>query len=311
MGNKIDNYDYLPCGVLITDRRWQIHYSNRAFAAMLGDSADRLNGLQLDDLLTKGSSLLCQSVVFPSILHNEVIKEVQINFRHSTRESIVSMVALANINDRLEDKIFWCLSSADEREKLVSALSSSRQQLEETNIRLKELAIMDELTGTYNRRELMVRMHVTRKQIERRQSCLSVFMLDIDFFKRVNDEFGHAEGDRILKEFGAALMNNARTGDIVVRYGGEEFVVVMPDVSSKEAKQASERLHEVANQIKTPTSTITVSIGVCSLDWGTIVSGQELFELADKMLYESKQAGRNRTSFHSLPEVQLNQFRQQ
>jgi diguanylate cyclase (GGDEF)-like protein len=274
---------------------------------MLGDSVDRLDGLQLDDLLTKGSSILCQSVIFPSILHDESINEIQINFRHSQTKNLVAMVALANINSDLDDKVFWCFSSADEREKLVSALSSSKQQLEETNTLLKELATIDELTGTYNRRELMIRMHVLREQTERRQSCLSVFMLDIDHFKQVNDEFGHGEGDRILKKFGAALINNARTGDVVARYGGEEFVVIMPDVSRNEARQASDRLHHAVNNVKTPTSTITVSIGVCSLEWGTTLSPLELLEAADKMLYESKEAGRNRTSYHSFPNTPFDQ----
>lgn len=253
--------------------------------------------------------MFCQNIVFPSILHNNKIDEIQINFLNSTTGNMIPMVALAKCNDDSKDKVFWCFSSADERDKLVSALSSSKNQLQEMNIRLKELATTDELTGTYNRRELTVRMHVIRRQIERRQSCLSVFMLDLDHFKQVNDTFGHGEGDRILKEFGSILMKNARIDDAVARYGGEEFVIVMPDVSSEAAKPAAERIHNAIKKIKTGYGAITVSIGVCSIEYGTNVTENEIFETADKMLYQSKTSGRNTTSFQSLPLSKLNSLK--
>jgi len=237
-------------------------------------------------------------------LHNNKIDEIQINFLNSATGNILPMVALAKCNDDSKDKVFWCFSSADERDKLLSELSSSKDQLEEMNIRLKTLATTDELTGTYNRRELTVRMHVARRQIERRQSCLSVFMLDLDHFKQINDNFGHGEGDRILKEFGSILLSNARIDDVVARYGGEEFVIVMPDVNSESAKPAAERIHNAIKDIKTPSGAITVSIGVCTIEWGTNVTEDAIFETADKMLYQSKASGRNTTSFQCLPLMQ-------
>jgi two-component system cell cycle response regulator len=132
---------------------------------------------------------------------------------------------------------------------------------------------------------------------------LSVIMIDIDFFKKVNDTYGHSCGDAVLKQVARLIQASVRGNDLAARYGGEEFCVLLADAGAERARQAAERIR--ASVASSPTSyegqslSVTVSLGVAQYDPSRDVSGKSLIDRADHALYDSKQTGRNRVSVSS------------
>ena len=170
------------------------------------------------------------------------------------------------------------------------------------DIAAKRLATIDPLTGVYNRRTFLELAERELARCGRAGSDLSVIMLDIDHFKRVNDSFGHITGDETLRRFVALVQGCLRRADLVVRYGGEEFCVLLPEVQLDEASALAERIRAVVAKgpmvIDSPMGSaivpITVSAGVAALhhaDGGNI---DHLLRRADTALYEAKNQGRNR-----------------
>jgi diguanylate cyclase (GGDEF)-like protein len=162
--------------------------------------------------------------------------------------------------------------------------------------RLESDVALDSLTGCYNRREFdrLIEHHIAAAQ--RHVKDVSLIMLDIDHFKQVNDTFGHPAGDAVLVQVAAAIRNAIRKGDYLVRYGGEEFVVVLPDTRIKRAMGLAGRLRRILEtlDIQLPDGTIirkTASFGVASLKPGW--DSRRLLEEADVMLYQAKAMGRN------------------
>ncbi|GHF25734.1 PleD family two-component system response regulator [Kordiimonas sediminis] len=161
-----------------------------------------------------------------------------------------------------------------------------------------QLATTDAVTGLYNRHYLTSHMDTQIASSRQKEKPLAVMMMDIDFFKKVNDQHGHAVGDRVLKEFADRIAKNIRGVDLAARYGGEEFVVMMPDTAMDWASMIAERLRQEVcdnpfdvNASEGPLS-VTVSIGV-AVSHGQYTSAQ-LIERADKALYEAKETGRNK-----------------
>ncbi len=163
-------------------------------------------------------------------------------------------------------------------------------------------AVTDGLTGLYNRRHMQTALAVERRRAQRYGHALSVVMLDVDGFKGYNDTYGHPQGDVLLKKLAALLRENVRGVDIVGRYGGEEFIILMPETSTEEAWQTSERLRTaVAAEIfpghaDDPNSTVfkTISLGIATYPQDTNDTHM-LVTLADQALYRAKRGGRNQT----------------
>jgi diguanylate cyclase (GGDEF)-like protein len=155
-------------------------------------------------------------------------------------------------------------------------------------------AATDALTGHWNRRALD---DVLKQQVERRASSgrpFSILMLDIDFFKNINDEFGHMVGDDVLRAFAQRLREFLRAADICARFGGEEFVVVLPETSLATAMEVGERIRKGIAQaplLNKPRVQATVSIGVATMEKEQSIN--ELFGAADAAVYLAKNEGRN------------------
>jgi len=172
-----------------------------------------------------------------------------------------------------------------------------------TNTRLRrkllEQSIRDPLTGLFNRRYMEESLNREIIRARRMNSEMGILMLDVDNFKRFNDDYGHLTGDYLLKGLGSLLKQNVRADDIVCRYGGEEFIVVLPGVSQKLAEERAELIRsEVENNLKPSLNgkslKVTVSIGISIFP----LNGPDCTELiaaADKALYQAKANGRNRT----------------
>jgi len=156
--------------------------------------------------------------------------------------------------------------------------------------------IIDELTGLYNRRYLFLRLDEEIKRAKRKDGVFSLFLLDLDYFKMVNDSFGHIRGDEVLKEFGTLLKSALRDSDLAFRYGGDEFVVILPDTEREHAKRAAERIIErVKNYTFSgePPVNLSVSIGISVFPYDG-VTAESIFKVADRRLYEAKRKGRSR-----------------
>ncbi len=169
---------------------------------------------------------------------------------------------------------------------------------------VKELAATDELTQVLNRRAFL---HVLEREFKRSirlQTPLALFLIDLDHFKQVNDFFGHLTGDVVLKETALLLKQSVREVDILARYGGEEFVVILPELNSKEALVAAERIRNIVethtfNKPKDPIQ-LTVSIGLAMLPSPSAKTSEDVFHLADSALYLAKKRGRNRIEVSAL-----------
>ena len=171
-------------------------------------------------------------------------------------------------------------------------------ELQRANEELSELALLDPLTGMYNRRFVLARLAQGVSQARRYVEPLACLMLDMDRFKRVNDQFGHLQGDLVLQDLARLLIKQVRSSDTAGKYGGEEFIIVSPQTSGEQAVVLAERIRvDVANHpFPGPDDTplhLTVSIGVASLDPERDVSGEALLSRADQAMYRAKQAGGN------------------
>ncbi len=176
-------------------------------------------------------------------------------------------------------------------------LKGQQDQLRVSNQSLKEISIRDALTGLFNRGYLDARMEEEMARLERVRAPLSVAMVDIDHFKRVNDTRGHLCGDEVLRSVATAVVSSVRRCDVVARFGGEEFCVILPDADSHGARRVAERLRA---RIESETMSfagesfnVTVSVGVAQFG-ERAQSKADLIALADEALYEAKNSGRNR-----------------
>lgn len=170
-------------------------------------------------------------------------------------------------------------------------------------IRIKSFqsnSVRDQLTGLYSRKYFNERLDEEIRHYKRRQKPFSVTLLDLDYFKRVNDQLGHMSGDYVLVQFAAFLEQNMRHTDVLARYGGEEFIILMPETEAVTAKEIIERLSEawVARPLVEPYHekklTVTFSAGIAQFGQ-SYRDENELIQAADKALYAAKEAGRNRT----------------
>lgn len=163
----------------------------------------------------------------------------------------------------------------------------------------QQLASMDMLTGLHNRRYAEQALEQQIAQAQRQQQPLAVLLLDIDCFKRINDAYGHPCGDQVLRDFSACLNSSRRAGDLLARWGGEEFIILLPATDATGAHTLAERIRSrVANhcriQQQPNSQLVTVSIGLhapAALDSAT---AQSMLAAADRALYRAKNSGRNR-----------------
>jgi len=162
---------------------------------------------------------------------------------------------------------------------------------------LERLAITDPLTGLYNRRFFQSRLAMEIERAKRYGRVLSLVMLDVDNFKEINDQRGHPFGDHVLVEVGKILRGNVRASDIVCRYGGEEFAVLLPETPLEQASLAAEKLRtclkESFQEGDDPVA-LTVSLGVASCPSPGVADENDLVRRADAALYEAKGLGRDR-----------------
>ncbi|WP_449062096.1 diguanylate cyclase [Planomonospora algeriensis] len=220
-------------------------------------------------------------------------------------------VRISVLRDRRGECIGWALVGHD-----ITELNRRRREAEETAVRLREQlrtiealradlaeqAARDSLTGLHNRRHLAEALEREAARAAEEGTPLSLAIIDVDHFKRVNDTYGHGGGDTVLVHLARLLAGAVRQGDVVARYGGEEFVLLLPGVAEEPAWRLVERLHERVGRtvidVDGRSLTVTFSAGVAGLAPGG--STEDLLRAADAALYEAKRHGRDRVE-RSLP----------
>jgi diguanylate cyclase (GGDEF)-like protein len=192
---------------------------------------------------------------------------------------------------------------AAEINTFTARLDDAYKELESTNARLKETSFKDEVTGLYNRRFFSLRLEEELSRYRRFNHPVSVVLLDLDGFKAVNDDYGHTVGDDTLREVAQILMKHSRGINVVSRYGGDEFAVLLVETSKAGARLYADRIREVV--AKYPFShgkAITASFGVASLPDDEAGTAEDLFRAADEALYTAKRAGKNQVAATPSPQ---------
>ncbi|QDV67771.1 putative diguanylate cyclase YdaM [Rosistilla carotiformis] len=270
-------------GVVVLDEKFRINLANQPFADMLGCSVDVCQGKNIDSLPweTQDNRPLSQ-------LLSEMHGDNPVDFENiKLQQSPSSKRTLKPNASRILNKQGDCkgmLLSLDD----VSVL-------EEQNEQLRFLATRDPMTSCLNRRSFFEHLEQTWKSAFRYKHPVSCLMVDVDHFKGINDSFGHAVGDEVLKGVSAALLATARDTDFVCRYGGEEFCILLPHIDIDGVARAGERFRTAIEALQFPQLRVTASLGCSSGDLGA-ESADQLLEQADQALYFAKRNGRNQVA---------------
>ena len=296
-------------------------HTNLDFRNLVGPSESGT----MDRYFPPASCIFLQTHAWPLLFKDSCFSELYMQLLSADGQRIPVMTNARVSEIRGARVVIWLFFVAKERQRFESELLQARQQAQDTAAQLTEvngelmrayaqlaaytaevkteadqlahLSHTDHLTGLGNRRALLLQVDRWIKTASD-QDFGSLLLIDIDFFKQVNDRLGHAEGDRVLCHIASQLQNSARAQDSVVRYGGEEFVVWLPYSNRKGAELTAQRLHDQIAQTQVSDQQITVSIGVSTLTLQHQEATRYLERLlseADTALYEAKYRGRNRT----------------
>lgn len=297
--------DTLSDGLLVLDKDDKIVFSNAAFEDATGRKEEDIIGLNVAELGWKED-------------WNEILsKEIE---EHEEKRKVILQTAIGDldftigVSEVLDDKgnpqgKVVCFNDVTilekRREELLytmRSLQSSRDMIKGQNEKLKILATRDPLTNCWNRRSFFEEFNRLWQYSQAKTQPLSAIMLDIDHFKAVNDNHGHAMGDEVLRCVSGAILDMARASDITCRYGGEEFCILLPNTDLKAAKEIAERYRQKIESLEFKDLKITASQGASN----TILKAaepEELLEQADQALYVAKRTGRNRViTFNDVPD---------
>lgn len=209
--------------------------------------------------------------------------------------------SMAHINRLQRDEAYRTLRESQQQLLDVNAsLLATNRKLEEANQTISELARKDALTGVANRRHLDEVLSREAARMQRKETTLTVILADLDRFKSINDTFGHLIGDEILRMAATVLAKHTRPYDVIGRYGGEEFLILLDDTSLEQGAQIAERARSELKRTKFEwcPRTITASFGVATMRRGQTAA--ELLQRADAALYRAKQLGRDRVETEQL-----------
>ena len=315
--------DFAPCGYLTLDDKGTIIEINKTLLDLLGYKLDELKGQHIHLILPKASQSFYQLYFFPMIRLQNIVEEMYFSFESKDGQEIPMLLnALRNERDgklfndcacmRMKSRFEYeqvILASKKEMEtrnlmkrKQIAELDHLRTELEckqnellALNETFQEMAITDGLTGLRNRRYLQDNLTSYFMPDNKHSIPLSFLLIDIDFFKDVNDTFGHLTGDIVLRKLGILLKEGCRKEDVAARYGGEEFALVLPATEKTEALEIAERVRCRVEEADWNTYGVTVSIGVATQIAGD--TGNTLQSRADQALYSSKDNGRNQITY--------------
>ncbi len=303
-------FNALSEGVVLMDETGRIVLANTAFEQRVRAPTGSLLGRRLSDLdwTAPGSNQAAPSLPWHKVM-NEGQNQSGITISLSDDEKIIRtfMVNASPILDERGntrgvlttfDDVTELEKKNEELKKMLQMLDASRGEVRRQNEKLQILATRDTLTNCLNRRSFFEQLEREFETARKDDVPLSCIMADIDHFKSINDNYGHAMGDKVIREIADVLRMGLRSIDLLGRYGGEEFCIVLPGVNAVKSLEIAERLRSlVAAKYSASRSSmfdrpVTLSFGVASLEFGATDPSQ-LVDQADKALYASKNNGRN------------------
>lgn len=310
-------FDAFSGGVLMVDSTGRVMIANKTFRGW-GEGMDgELFGKHANELSVVTNALGADPKAYPWVRAMEVLQSINgwpLKISPPSGVAIKVLVNCSVIQDT--GSVRGCLVTFDdvtELDKLNQDLSTameklkkSQAEIEEKNEELYRLATRDPMTGAFNRRSFFAEAEKTLAEHRASKRPLCAIMSDIDHFKRFNDIHGHAVGDLVIIAFAKALGVGLRTEDRLCRYGGEEFVILLPGAEPKIAMAIAERLRQEVEQRAGPSIrhtvplSITSSFGVSQLE-DDVVDLTMLIDRADQGLYVAKKSGRNRVKFYGEP----------
>ena len=300
--------DAMPSGALILNEYRQAVYANQAFLRIAGNlNFSDVRGKRPGEILGCihafemeggcGTSQFCEKcgavrAILSSLKGEEMVQECRI-IRQNKVEVLYLRIWASPI--KLNDHTFS-----------IFAIQDIQLEIENKKLmkNLEKMAMTDILTGLHNRRHFYEHGKEEIERSNRYNHPLSVAMLDIDHFKKINDAYGHHVGDKVLFALAQQMRESMRKIDLIARYGGEEFVILLPEINQHEALIALDRLRESVTEMTIPTDKglckLTVSIGVAELSNSTNQDNKDhtidsLLQQADDALYQAKENGRNQT----------------
>ncbi len=299
--------DTMAEGVLILDDHDRIVLANQAFTNASGMPLGKLLGRKATEIpIAVGSQ--DEATAPPAVPWTKAVasggltRGIRVRLQGKTRDDqqvfVVNSTPIVGGDGRRRGMLatFDDVTAIEEKnmrlERMVRELDGVRQKIQRQNEELQLLATRDPLTNCFNRRALFERLETEWSGAERYGYGFSCLMLDIDHFKSINDNHGHAVGDQVLERVAAILQSRSRPRDVVGRYGGEEFCILLPHTSLEQAFKVGENIRlAIAGEIFGGV-TATISVGVSSLELGANAP-QMLIDEADKALYAAKHGGRN------------------
>jgi len=299
-------------GLVILDKNGRIVFVNKTFEYKLGQPSKTLIGNNLSDLDWSATDAQkndeTDMLPWQRLLDGFVVEKSNLKLFTKLKEHLSFAVNIAPIQGPKGDVrgaivTFDDLTELENKnivlERALGQIKHSQKEIKRQNKKLQVLATRDPLTGLLNRRSLFEGFVTLLNEMENDDDMLSCIMLDIDHFKSVNDHFGHATGDIVIKALAQILNETARSDDLVGRYGGEEFCIVLPGVDEKLAADIAERIRLVINNVKSGEANgiipFTASFGVTSVSKGEFTP-EYIIDLADKALYYAKKSGRNKVA---------------
>lgn len=302
-------FNTLTEGVMLLDSQEQVVLANAAFGGQIGRPVGSLVGLQASQLKWCLDESVNETNTFPwrKTLQNGSIEtgfRLTITLDEGGTRSFIANSAPVLDEAGKQRGALVTFDDVTELEQQNTKLEMTVKQLQKTekevklkNKELHTLATRDPLTGLLNRRSFFEDFDVFIVQAREESLPLSCIMIDIDHFKNINDTFGHATGDKVIKFLAKTLLKNSRDADLIGRYGGEEFCMVLPGQDINQASLVAERIRQAVERTSAAkfsgNASITSSLGVaCLIDEDTEAS--DLVNRADQALYVAKQTGRNK-----------------
>lgn len=314
--------DTAPCGYFSIISTGTIQSVNQTLLNMLGYERQELLGKHIESTLSVTNKLFFHTYFYPYIQMHGYVNEMYFSFRAKDGQDIpvllngvrqerggdtvIDCVAvmmrkrieyekdMLQTKTRLEQLVQAAQEANKQLERLHMEYEDKQQQLIKINEELELKASTDPLTGLRNRRYFQEHLKEQMEICRKAQMPLSLLILDIDHFKKINDSYGHPVGDMVLSGLAGLLRSLSRESDIAARYGGEEFVIILPGADQTQAVRIAERYRSAAADASWEKFNITISAGVALMAQED--TDNSLLQRADQALYASKAGGRNRVT---------------
>ena len=297
---NVEFHDSMKNIAKIIETQYELNY----IVPLIGEMLDRFISDHLIYVFLKQDNEF--KLVWPKACKDERIYETLKQLTPETNYILTSDDKIGAFPLTSDGEITGCIVARSTLEKLSKRDISYLEQLTRqsaitinranTYSKVLQYATLDALTNLNNRRQFEVRLKQEIATTKRQKNPLCAMMVDIDFFKKVNDTYGHASGDAVLRTVASIIKEHLRESDIPSRYGGEEFAVLLPYTHIEEAKIVGERLRKAVETTPIPIDkkniNVTISMGLA--EFSPQETGEDLFKRADSALYEAKESGRNR-----------------